>query len=133
MPIAEIETKAGRTNHSSSDLPNSETKSYTDRRVGDWPGEAQFAELGDFKGTIEVKGVATTLCVGIFECKEESLFFLASSRPLAIGDGDSIQSALHVWFKEMESLRQIAKTLKHPLGAATENDLHCLKQFYGGM
>lgn len=79
----------------------------------------------------DVTVAAGTVCVGVL--KDDEGYYLASSRPRVIGYGENLEEAIGDWVSELFNKRRLARSLKAPLGPATENDVAKLQELFGGL
>ena len=98
----------------------------------DWPGYVEFGSLGEFEGRTTVHGHGS-IEVGFFraEINGRQAIYAASSRPHVVGMGANKDLALADWLDELFYKWSIAKGLRRPYGAATENDIEAMGVFFG--
>lgn len=99
----------------------------------EWPGRHEFQELGAFLYTFDVSLSSSPITVGVFHDTYEDVYFMASCHPRVIAMGAAEDEVVRSWTAELIHTWQAARRLKPPFGAATENDIECLKAFFGSL
>lgn len=104
-----------------------------DIRDADWIGRYDFADLGDLAGCTEVQLPGGSVSVGMFYDVANKHWFAASVVPRAIGDSTDEIEALRAWFREVLSLRELARTIQRPAAPETEAQIRALTDAFGSL